>query len=427
VPVHASTWWTGKTLTRIVHTSHDSLTKSSRRRQSAHSFRSQDSAKCRQRLLEREICKLSAFPPIQPRHDRPKHAEAQHTQADAAGPAWHLRVLGKQADGHRLAELGLQDLGEAVAAAAGVGGDGRGNGTVNLHYLTPAEMSQFVTGAHALGKKAVVTIKDNDQHLEAFSQNTAPEVIEAFVSNIKAFVISNAYDGVDIDWEAKVTVGPYVNLLSRLRHALGEAKLITLAVGNWSQLDSVAAQAQAQVDHINVMCYDMDDTRSYAWHNAALLQNGDQDKMTCDWRVRAFTQAGVSRDKVGIGIPFYGRRWTGVTEPVQLNGSRSAGWVNYRDLVTDDRRWQPAHQKWDSRHCTDYLSIPALHEFDSFNGVRSIDEICRWARAEGFGGFMSFELSNEYLPAQTGDARYPLSTALWQAAHGGTPPDPQRP
>jgi hypothetical protein len=60
--------------------------------------------------------------------------------------------------------------------------------------------------------------------------------------------------------------------------------------------------------------------------------------MTCDWRVRAFTQAGVSRNKIGIGIPFYWRRWTGVTEALQLKGPRSAGWINYRDLVTDDRR-----------------------------------------------------------------------------------------
>jgi GH18 family chitinase len=303
------------------------------------------------------------------------------------------------------------------AACAGVGGDSRGNGTVSLHYLTVAEMREFVTQAHAAGRKAIVTIKDNDHHLDAFSQNAAPDMMEAFVRNIQGLVISNAYDGVDIDWEAKVAVDPYVNLLSRLRQALGEGRLITIAVGNWSRLEGVAAQAQVYVDHINIMCYDMDDTRSYAWHNAALLQNGDLDKMTCDWRVRAFTQAGVPRKKIGIGIPFYGRRWTGVTEPLQVNGLRSAGWVNYRDLVTDERRWQPAHQKWDAKYRADYLRIPALKEFDSFNGTRSIDEICRWAWAEGFGGLMSFELSNEYLPGRTGDARYPLSTALWQSAH----------
>jgi hypothetical protein len=33
---------------------------------------------------------------------------------------------------------------------------------------------------------------------------------------------------------------------------------------------------------------------------------------------------------------------------------------------------------------------------------------------------MSFELSNKYLPGQTEDARYPLSTALWQSAHSNT-------
>jgi GH18 family chitinase len=306
------------------------------------------------------------------------------------------------------------------AACAGLGGDGRGDGTVSLHYLTPAEIRQFVAQAHAAGRKAIVTIKDNNKHLDAFSQNTTPGMIETFVRNMQGLVVSNAYDGVDIEWEAKVAVGPYVSFLSRLRHALGEERLITIAVGNWSCLESVAAQAQGCVDHINIMCYDMDDTRSYAWHNAALQQNGDADKMTCDWRVRAFTLAGVSRNKIGIGIPVYGRRWTGVSDPLQLNGLRSAGWVNYRDLVTDERRWQPAHQKWDSKYGADYLSIPALQEFDSYNGVRSIGEICRWARAEGFGGFMSFELSSEYLPGRTGDARYPVSTALWQCAHGGT-------
>ncbi len=47
-----------------------------------------------------------------------------------------------------------------------------------------------------------------------------------------------------------------------------------MAVGNWSQLETIAAQAQTHVGRINSMCYDMDDTRTYAWHNAALLQNG---------------------------------------------------------------------------------------------------------------------------------------------------------
>lgn len=30
-------------------------------------------------------------------------------------------------------------------------------------------------------------------------------------------------------------------------------------------------------------------------------------------------------------------------------------------------------------------------------------------------------MSCDYLPGQTGDARYPLSTAIWQSAHDGKP------
>jgi hypothetical protein len=301
------------------------------------------------------------------------------------------------------------------AAAAGVGAGGRGNGTVRLHYLTSEGIRQFVAAGHAAGCRVLVTIKDNDQRPNAFAENTAPAMLGGFVSNIVQFVTVNQYDGVDVDWESGVIVSQYVDLLARLRASLGASNLITVAVGNWNNLEKVANQAQASINHVNIMCYDMDNTGSYAWHNAALRQNGDPTLMTCDWRVRAFTGAGVARRKLGIGMPFYGRRWTGATAPLQTGGSCVAGWVSYRDLVTDPLRWRPEHQRWDDQHGADYLSLPALNEFDSFNGEKSIQSICRWAREEGFGGFMTFELSSEYLPGQIGEARYPLSTALRQA------------
>jgi chitinase len=241
-------------------------------------------------------------------------------------------------------------------------------------------------------------------------------LIGQFTSRIGEFVSANQYDGVDIDWEARVAVEQYTDFLRRLRAALGASKLLTVAVGNWDHLETVASRAQAQVDHINVMCYDMDNPGSYVWHNAALRQDGDPSKMTYDWRIGALVKAGVARSKIGVGIPFYGRRWTGATEPLQTNGSRMGGWVNYGDLVKDSVRWQTVNQKWDAKYLADYLSLPQLNEFISYNGVRSIQEICGWAKREGFGGFMTYDLSNEFVAAETGDARYPLSSILFQVA-----------
>jgi hypothetical protein len=150
----------------------------------------------------------------------------------------------------------------------------------------------------------------------------------------------------------------------------------------------------------------------YSWHNDALLQNGNSSLMTCDWRVRAFTNAGVVPGKIGVGIPFYGRRWSGVTQPL-VTGNFSAATVLYRDLVGDSTRWQPQHKFYESGHKGNYLSIPGLNEFVSYNGVESIQDAVAWQRSNGFGGFMTFTVDYEYVPTQSGDARYPLSTALY--------------
>jgi len=302
------------------------------------------------------------------------------------------------------------------AAAPGLDGSGNGNGTVELHYLSQADINAVIA-ARPAGKQVLVCIKDNDSHLSAFAQSTAPATIATFVSNIVNFVNTNQYDGVDIDWEQNINVTQYNDLLTRLRNAM-PAKTITIAAGNWGGLDSVAGASYSQLDQINLMCYDMDSPgNGSSWYNDALLQNGNFGVMTCDWRARAFTNAGVAVRKIGIGIPFYGRRWPGVTQAL-VSGSFNPSTVLYRDLATDGTRWQPQYQFYDSIYKSDYLSIPSLNEFDSYNGTQSIQDAVAWQKSQGFGGFMTFTVEYEYLSNQTGDARYPLSTTLCQDVFG---------
>ena len=311
------------------------------------------------------------------------------------------------------------------AAAPGVDATGSGNGTVELHYLTPAEITQIVASGHAAGKKVLVTVKDNDGHLAAFGQSTAPGMIATFVANVASFINTNGYDGVDFDWESNITVAQYNDFLARTRAAL-PGKIISVTGGNWGGLETVGAQSYANVDQINVMCYDMDFGSSFTWHNDALFQNGDAAKMTCDWRVRAYTSLGVPNAKLGIGIPFYGRRWTGTTLPLQSGGTQ-VGYLPYRSIVTDTQRWQDAYKKWDTTYSADYLSVTPLNEFISYNGTTSIKATVDWVNTQGFGGYMTFTTDYEYLTAQIGDARYPLSTALYSDVNGVTPPPPPPP
>ena len=306
------------------------------------------------------------------------------------------------------------------AAAPGVDSSGNGNGTVELHYLTTTEISQIVSAAHAAGKKIIVTIKDNDSHLGAFGQSTASALLATFVSNIANFVNSNGYDGVDFDWEQQIDVAQYENLLSSMKASFGGSKLILTDMGNWNNMPTIAAASYANIDQINLMCYDME-KQTYSWHNDALFQNGDTTKMTCDWRVGAFTAAGVPKAKIGIGIPFYGYSWSGCSQPL-VNGCTLGTYATYSAIVTNSTWYAGgANHAWDSTFSADYLSVSSSNMFITYNDTTSIQAIVNWQKAQGFGGFMTFTVDYEYLSGQTGDARYPLSTALCQEAFGSCP------
>ena len=294
-----------------------------------------------------------------------------------------------------------------------------GDGTVSMYYLTQAEINAL-TASRPAGKKVLLCIKDNDNNYNAFPQSASASNIAKFVSNIVGFVVGNGYDGVDIDWEKNINVTQFEDLLTRLR-TLMPTKVITIAAN--PGVKTVAAGSQAHLDQINVMCYDMDWGSSFSWYVDPLLQNGNPNALTCDWDVGQFTSAGVAPGKIGVGIPFYGRRWPGVTQALQTSNFNNAITFAYRDLVTDDSRWQPQFQFFDNGYKANYLSIdvPGRKEFDSYTGTQFLGDAVLWQKSKGFGGFMTFTVEYEYLASELGDAAFPLSTFLHHAVFDTSP------
>jgi chitinase len=300
------------------------------------------------------------------------------------------------------------------AAAPGVDGNGNGNGTVDLHYLSQGEIRLLISSRPA-GKMVLVCIADNGSYPHAFAQSTASATIGAFVGNIAGFVSSNGYDGVDLDWESNVNTAQYSQLFAQLRAAMPD-KIITTDMGNFSNLQQVAAASQSNIDQINIECYDMDLGSPFPWFNSALFQNGNPTLATCDWRVAAFTNLGVAPAKLGVGLPFYGRRWEGITRSqTTTNASMTSSTVLYNRLVTDTTRWQPQYQFYDPLHHANYLSIAPLDEFISYVGAEELQDAVTWMKLRQFGGVMTYSLYYEYLAGETGDAQYPLSTVLFGA------------
>jgi GH18 family chitinase len=285
-----------------------------------------------------------------------------------------------------------------------------GDGSVCLFYLLQSDINAIVSAGHAAGKKVLVTIKDNEGNTNAWAQSTAPGTLNTFVSNIANFVNSNGFDGLDLDWEAGGNTTQFNNLIAALRTAL-PGKLITMSSGDWNGLPQVASASHQYLDQINLMCYAMD-YNSYIWHHAAVTQAGDASKPACDARVASHTNLGVPPSKIGVGLPFYARAWNGGTQP-GMAGSSTGSEYTYSNMVGNSTWWQPGNKKYDSTYKADYLAVTATNQFVSYAGPQAIHDAVAWAKSKGYGGFMTFALEKEYLPAQSGDAQHPLSTALY--------------
>ena len=144
------------------------------------------------------------------------------------------------------------------------------DGTLNssANDITPANSSDIVSQAHAMGVKVLICVGGSESE-SAFQAATTASNLPVFINNITNFMATRGYDGVDLDWEPfpSTDAQQYGNLVNGLRSALNEFpqnKLLTAAVESYPPYgDSPTAEyvmyaaLQSQFDQINIMTYDM--------------------------------------------------------------------------------------------------------------------------------------------------------------------------
>ena len=295
---------------------------------------------------------------------------------------------------------------------------GNFNQIAELKALHPHLRTSIAIGGWTLSGNFSTTL-DSAAERELFSQSV--------VDFLRTYTM---FDGVDFDWEYPGGGGlesnatspndgaNYVATLQLLRQKLDDlgaelGRRYEISVASAAGVDKIPnfrlEELSTVVDFFNLMTYDFHGTwESSTGHQAPL--RGDAIGYDISTAVDRYLQAGVDPSQIVIGAPAYTRAWKGVlSSPDEYGvadygygdsaagaapGSFEAGVYDYKDLLSTLRAggWQLI---WDDNAQAAYLWNPAQQIFSSFETPATIALKSAWAREQGLGGVMFWDLSND--------------------------------
>jgi len=221
-----------------------------------------------------------------------------------------------------------------------------------------------------------------------FSEMAANEHFrKQFCENCRKVVKEYGLDGIDIDWEyptssdAGISSSPddtknFTLLMRDLRKALTRIKLLTFAsAAGAGYIDFKAVLPY--VDFVNVMAYDM---ASFPMHHAALYGPTEGWNMTTSKAVEKHLAAGVPKEKLVLGMPFYGKGSFKLPEHVDMEQVKAE-----RNLT----------EEWDSIGHYPYLMDASGKKVYSFENARSISDKCQLILDQDLHGAMFWDCSGD--------------------------------
>ena len=189
---------------------------------------------------------------------------------------------------------------------------------------------------------------------DGFSQACATEEGRAkLADSILALMDAHGFVGVDIDWEypgssiagiasSEDDVENWYKLLKLLRAGLDERQstsgrkhILSVALGMNQASEVDPSRLNSLVDQAVLMAYDMGSGGKATSHQSALYPAGDA-TISGALGVQALTSGGMTKSKILLGIPAYGRMWRqaasdgdGLGVKAGTTGNRT---LNYADV-----------------------------------------------------------------------------------------------
>ncbi|MGW3980181.1 glycosyl hydrolase family 18 protein [Streptomyces mirabilis] len=223
---------------------------------------------------------------------------------------------------------------------------------------------------------------------------------------------ADVFDGIDIDWEYPNACGlscdtsgaaAYKNLMQALRAKFGTNNLVTAATTadgtSGGKIDAADyAGASQYVDWYNVMSYDFfgafNAQGPTAPHSPLTSYSGiPTPGFTTADAIAKFKAKGVPASKLLIGIGFYGRGWTGVTQDAPGGTATGPAPGTYEQGIEDYKVLKTSCPATGTIAGTAYAHCGT--NWWSYDTPATIGTKMTWAKSQGLGGAFFWEFSGD--------------------------------
>ncbi|MET7726287.1 glycoside hydrolase family 18 chitinase [Streptomyces mirabilis] len=223
---------------------------------------------------------------------------------------------------------------------------------------------------------------------------------------------ADVFDGIDIDWEYPNACGlscdtsgaaAYKNLMQALRAKFGTNNLVTAATTadgtSGGKIDAADyAGASQYVDWYNVMSYDFfgafNAQGPTAPHSPLTSYSGiPTPGFTTADAIAKFKAKGVPASKLLIGIGFYGRGWTGVTQDAPGGTATGPAPGTYEQGIEDYKVLKTSCPATGTIAGTAYAHCGT--NWWSYDTPATIGTKMAWVKSQGLGGAFFWEFSGD--------------------------------
>ncbi|AZP20450.1 chitinase [Streptomyces aquilus] len=238
----------------------------------------------------------------------------------------------------------------------------------------------------------------------------------AFAASCKSVIEdprwADVFDGIDIDWEYPNACGltcdtsgaaAFKNLVAALRSEFGSDYLVTAAItadaSSGGKIDAADyGGASAYLNWYNVMTYDYfgawDKTGPTAPHSPLTSYSGiPKAGFNSADAIAKLKAKGVPSNKLLLGIGFYGRGWTGVTQAAPGGTATGPATGTYEAGIEDYKVLKTSCPATGTVGGTAYAYCGS--NWWSYDTPATIGTKMTWAKNQGLGGAFFWEFSGD--------------------------------